>query len=308
MLLDVKEDSAASKAGLQSGDVIRKINGRPMYFVSEYDLVLRGQSELEVEFVRNYEIMNTSFELSRKDLVVISSVYPDTPAMNAGIRQGDVIVSVNGQQVSSPEGVVEIAGQSVSDGVVYEIKREGEVVKKTISPDESGMIGVGLSVVKTYENEELSVYSTDFPVSVLKIDDVRYPFWIAPFKAIGESVRLGGLTFEMAGTVFRSVFTQFSVPKGVAGPVGIAQLTHVFVQEGVLSVLRFVALLSLSLAIINIIPFPALDGGRLFFILVEVIIGRRISPKFEALIHAIGFLVLMLLVVVVTYSDILRLF
>jgi regulator of sigma E protease len=68
------------------------------------------------------------------------------------------------------------------------------------------------------------------------------------------------------------------------------------------------ALLSLSLAIINVLPFPALDGGRLFFILVELIIGRRISPKMEGVIHAIGFAVLMILIVAVTYSDIIKLF
>ncbi|HLG25413.1 MAG TPA: site-2 protease family protein, partial [Candidatus Gracilibacteria bacterium] len=125
--------------------------------------------------------------------------------------------------------------------------------------------------------------------------------------AFEESGKLSVITVEMFANVLKSVFTRFTVPEGVAGPVGIAQLTHTFVQEGILSLLRFMALLSLSLAIINILPFPALDGGRLFFILVEVVTGRKLGGKFEAWIHAIGFVLLMLLIFAVTYNDILRL-
>ena len=94
----------------------------------------------------------------------------------------------------------------------------------------------------------------------------------------------------------------------VAGPVGIAQMTHTFVQEGFIPLIRFVAILSLSLAVINILPFPALDGGRLLFLIIEMITGRRVNQKWEAYVHAFGYLLILLLLLVVTYSDILRLF
>jgi len=98
------------------------------------------------------------------------------------------------------------------------------------------------------------------------------------------------------------------IPDGVAGPVGIAQMTHVFVQEGFASVIRFVALLSLSLAVFNIIPFPALDGGRLAFLLFEAVTGRKPNQRFETALHGLGFMLLMLLLLAVTFQDIARLF
>ncbi|MBU1954121.1 site-2 protease family protein, partial [Patescibacteria group bacterium] len=137
---------------------------------------------------------------------------------------------------------------------------------------------------------------------------VQYPFWVAPFKALEETGRLSLVTLTMFGDVVSSIVTKFTVPEGVAGPVGIARLTYTFVQEGFLSVLRFMALLSLSLGIINIFPFPALDGGRALFILMEVIFRRRISLKFEALVHGIGFVILMAIIFFITYNDILTFF
>ena len=305
---DIKEESASTGAGLLKGDVILKINDKSVYFVDEYEAALRGASVLNYEILRNDEVKRIKVDLSQQNLVVISSVFPGTPAQEAGVQKGDVIVAVNNVSVSLPEDVVEVSGEFPEQAIQYKVERNGEFEVLTVSPDEQGLIGVGLSVIKSYENEELSVYASDFPVSVLKIEDVSYPVWEAPIKAVEESYRLGVMTVGMAGNVFKSVFTQFTVPEGVAGPVGIAQLTHVFVQEGFLSIIRFVALLSLSLAIINILPFPALDGGRLLFIVAELIVGRRVSAKFEAWIHAIGFIILMLIVLFVTYSDILRFF
>jgi regulator of sigma E protease len=170
------------------------------------------------------------------------------------------------------------------------------------------LIGVGLSRIYSYENDDLSVYGTDVATSVLKIGNVSYPFWIAPIKAFEESGRLSVLTAQTFVDVIKSLVTKFVVPEGVAGVVGIAQLTHVYVQAGALPLLRFVALLSLSLAMINIFPIPALDGGKLLFILVEAVSGRKVNQKFESIVHMIGFALLMLLILVITYSDIVRIF
>ncbi|MBP7057897.1 site-2 protease family protein, partial [Candidatus Gracilibacteria bacterium] len=172
---------------------------------------------------------------------------------------------------------------------------------------ENGLIGIGLSPISTYANNDLDLYSVDVVSSVIRIKDVTYPFYEAPVKALTESVRLGGLTIQMFVDVVKYMFTKFSVPSGVAGPVGIAQMTSVFMKEGIMSLLRFMALLSLSLAMINVIPFPALDGGRLLFIVIEMVIGRKVNPRVEAIVHTIGYALLMLLIVAVTYSDVMRL-
>ncbi len=308
VIMDVKAESDAEKAGLRKGDIILKMNGRAVYFVDEYESALKESGDLEFEVMRGGEVTTFKVGGGGESLVVVSSVFPNTPAEAAGVMKGDLVVSVEGEKVSVPQDLVAIASKYSGQPVDYVVMRNGAEIEIEVKPDAAGMIGVGLSPLKSYGREQLSVYAADFPVSVTKIDDVRYPLWEAPVVAFNESVKLAFLTVDMAGNVFKSVFTKLTVPEGVAGPVGIAQLTHVFVQEGFLSLIRFVALLSLSLAIINILPFPALDGGRLIFIIAEVIIGRRVGAKFEAWVHAIGFLVLMLLIIAVTYSDILRLF
>lgn len=307
VVMDIKEGSESEKAGFKNGDVILKMNGAPVYYVDEYETALGAGGDLEYEVMRDGDIVTLKVPGTVSGMVV-SSVFPETPAEKAGLEEGDLVVAVNGERVSGPTDMVRIAGKYGNEVLEYSVIREGEEIVFKIQPDAGGMVGVGLSYLKSHENEQLSVYAADFPVSVTKIDNVRYPVWEAPLVAFNESVKLSFLTVDMAGNVFKSVFTKLTVPEGVAGPVGIAQLTHVFVQEGFLSLIRFVALLSLSLAIINILPFPALDGGRLIFIIAEVIMGRRVGAKFEAWVHAIGFIILMLLIVAVTYSDILRLF
>lgn len=303
---DVKKDSITALSGLQQGDMLLKINDRPIYFMEDYNNTVIGESVLDYLIYRDGEIKNFRVELPQKRLVVVSNLVPNTPAFLAGVEKGDVILSINSESVSEPEDVVRNVKKGEKN--LYEFKRGDRVLSVIIQPDETGLIGVGLAKLISHENVQVTVFSTDAPVSILKINDVVYPFWEAPGKAIEELGKLSVVTFGMFAGLIRSVTTSLIVPVDVSGPVGIAQLTHVFVQEGFLSILRFMALLSLSLAIINIFPFPALDGGRLFFILIEVIVGRRVNPRIESIIHAFGFVLLMALIFLITYNDILKLF
>lgn len=304
----VKEGSVSGQAGLMAGDVILSVNDRPIYFISSYDEFLRRSSELQYMVVRGNEIKNFEVVLPKQYSVVVSGVVPNAPASEVGIKQGDVIISIDGTEMFSPQEVVAVNKEFAGKTLQYELIRDGQELSISVAPNDDGLIGIYPSTISSFENRELSLYPVSYISSVLEIRDIRYPVWIAPFRAIEESGRLAVVTVGMFTNVVKSIVTQFTVPEGVAGPVGIAQLTHVFIQEGVLSTIRFIALLSLSLAIINIFPFPALDGGRLFFILIEVVIGKRIGAKYESMIHAFGFVLLMLLIFVVTYNDIIRLF
>ena len=125
--------------------------------------------------------------------------------------------------------------------------------------------------------------------------------------AFTETYRLAGATLSMFGSLVTQLFTSLSIPDGVSGPVGIAQMTGVFVSEGFLSILRFMALLSLSLGVLNLLPFPGLDGGRLLFILIEGILGHPVNRKIEQVIHGLGAVFLVFLIVLVTYKDIAKL-
>lgn len=138
-------------------------------------------------------------------------------------------------------------------------------------------------------------------------DTVQYG-WSAPVVAFKEMGRLAKITAVMFGGVLQQFVSGQGVPDGVAGPVGIAQMTFVTVQAGFAALLRFVALLSLSLGVINILPIPALDGGKFFFIMVRALTGKKLNAKYEGLIHAGGFFFLIALIVYVTFNDVMNLF
>ena len=130
----------------------------------------------------------------------------------------------------------------------------------------------------------------------------HYPFWKAIPMGVGECIEAFGIFKN--GILSMIIGTE---PAVVAGPVGIAQITGEVAKAGMSPLLEFAAFLSINLAIINLLPLPALDGGRIVFVLLEwVRRGKRISPKIEGLVHFIGFAMLIGFILIITYQDILR--
>ncbi len=304
---EVEPGSVAYDYGLRSGDVILEVNDVEIFSVPEYEENVRGLSEITYEVYRDGITEEVLVELEGRK-VIVSRVLPGTPAEEIGLLDGDVIVSVNGNVINDSEELIQYVEEEGDQPLAYVIDRDGSRLFYEILPEE-GKIGVLLSELMIYGNDQaLSVYNVDLVSSVMEIKDEKYPVYIAPIVALEETWRMSKLTAIMFGDFVKSLVTSGEVPESVAGPVGIAQMTHGFVQEGFIPVLRFIAVLSLSLAVINILPFPALDGGRLLFIIIEFILGRKVNQKWESVIHMIGYVLILLLIVAVTYSDIVRIF
>lgn len=306
-IFDLYKSSEAYKVGLRKGDFILSINGKQLYSVSDFEQASRGQKIQEYEVYRDGIREKFIIEFEQIRWVIISAVLPDSPAEKAGFKNGDVIVSVNGNNVEDSLELIDFVEQHSSDTLAYLIERDGKRLFYEVKPEE-GKIGVFLSELMTYGKEQnMSVYNVSLTSSVVEVKEEKYPFYIAFYKSFNEGFRLAKLTGGMFLTIVADLIKSGEVPETVAGPVGIARLTYVFVQEGFIPLLRFVAILSLSLAVINILPFPALDGGRLLFIIIELIVGRRVNQKWESYIHAFGYFLILLLIFAVTYSDISRL-
>jgi regulator of sigma E protease len=144
-------------------------------------------------------------------------------------------------------------------------------------------------------------------VVVSDLEKKTYSLGEAPFKAVEINLsRASQMLVSLGGTVWRLVTLQ-PLRADVAGPIGIAQVTGEVVKYGFRAVLELMSILSLNLAVLNILPFPALDGGRLAFVFLEKIFGRRIKPAFERSTHQIGMLILFILILLVSFNDILRL-
>ncbi len=218
----------------------------------------------------------------------IIAVQKDTPAEYAGFKVGDIILNLDGRKFESVEELIAYNKARAGFEVVYELKRGKEIITRTVTPRpnppaDSGPVGFA-------------------PV---KIANATYPF----FKALGLSLtafadRVAGIT-QAFGMLIKNLFVSGKLIEGLAGPVGIAVLTRDFTQLGAVYLVQFIAVLSINLAVINVFPFPALDGGRVLFLLVEKVRGAR-SIKWEQVANTIGFLLLILLMVAVTFRDVNR--
>ena len=306
-VFDLDEDSELREFGLREGDIFLTINGKQIFSVEDYEKFIHEDSDLRYEFLRDGVVYEVVVENPDSGQVVISEVLPNSPALQGGLIAKDIILSVNGVEITEVFDLMSFLRENKGESLDFVVQRGDERLVVDITSDEDGRIGVLLSELMSYGNENgVTLYNLTLLSSVVEIKDEKYPFHVSLYKAFGETYKLSRLTVVMFGDFISNLVQRGEVPATVAGPVGIAQMTHGFVQEGFVSILRFVAILSLSLAVINILPIPALDGGRLVFIIVEFIAGRRVPQKWESYIHAFGYIFILMLIFAVTYSDVLR--
>lgn len=236
--------------------------------------------------------------------VLISAVSKNSPAEEAGIKSLSKVLAVNGKEIKDLGGFINIVNQNKGKeiGITLQDTRTNQILKIKVVPRKSppkgeGALGVGLFSVQTailnYETTPQKIFS-----------GISHPFNLMVYN------------FEVLGKLIGvSLKEKTAAPLGetVAGPVGIYSLVGNIVKipdfkERILQVLNLSGLLSISLAIFNILPIPALDGGRLFFIVIEIVTRRKVNQKFESYAHAIGMALLLSLIVLITFRDLLRIF
>ena len=221
--------------------------------------------------------------------VEITEVASGSPAEAAGMKTGDLILELDGLEVTDSLALQRYTYERVGQEVSLLLEREGERLEVTLTPRlqppaGEGPMGIAMHTV------------------VLGTKLVRYEAWRA--IPIGVS-----RTFRALGVIVLSVIYMVRglISPEVAGPIGIAQATGQVAQMGLPFLLQFTAFLSVNLALINLLPFPGLDGGRLAFVLLEALRGgRKVDPEKEGLVHLVGMFVLIGLVLVISYFDILR--
>jgi regulator of sigma E protease len=222
--------------------------------------------------------------------VVVGEVAPASPAAEAGILPGDTVLSINDKSVNNINDLQRDTQLNLGTEVTLLIRRTDsttetvDLIPRWKPPEGQGAIGVRIELIN--------------PVVARQ----HYPFWKAIPMGVIECVE----TFVLFKNGVISMIIG-SAPAAVAGPVGIAQITGEVAKAGISPLLEFAAFLSINLALINLFPLPALDGGRIVFVLLEwVRRGKRIAPKTEGMIHMIGFMLLMMAIMLVTYQDIIR--
>lgn len=227
----------------------------------------------------------------RSSDVVIADIVADSPADKALLKQGDKLISIDQEPV-----------KQIEDFQAYVSARAGQSVKLAYRRDKAeAVVEVVPEVIKSVEADRAII-----GLDLAELGVVRWPF----HKAVVESAKAAYGYLERIVSVLGSIAKQVLVGKGMGenlgGPVAIAVATNDMVDLGLPYVLLFTAILSFNLAIINIFPFPALDGGRIIFFIVEKIRGRPSRRLVEEWFHRAGFILLMVFAIFVTYHDIMR--
>lgn len=221
--------------------------------------------------------------------IEIMMVVEGTPAARADVHPGDEIIKVD-----------ELAGLKLTEIQNYVDAKKGQPVKFVFSR-RSQLIEKEIAPVEFTETKKGGI-----GVALLESGTVSYPWYLAFFKGFETMIIYSWEVLRAFWFLLVGLFQGVGVTENLAGPVGIAVLTGRVARLGLAHLLQFTALLSINLAIINFLPFPALDGGRILFLLIEKFRGRPVRQRIENLIHTFGFALLMLLVVLVTYRDVVR--
>lgn len=287
---------------LKGSDSKRSLVNKPKYIQGAVLLggiifnILFAWLLISVSLMSGYKMpVDTANYVVTNPKITILSVLENSPAKLAGLVSGDQITSLK-----EGDGVI-LVPQDVSD------------VQKFISESKS-KVQVSYSrgsEIKTTEVEPvpgISGSNKAIGISMSKVGEVHLPFYLAFWEGAKLTYDTVSQTFFSLIDFFGKIFTGKADISEVSGPVGIAGLVGDASNFGFIYLLGFTAFISINLAVINFMPFPALDGGRLFFLIIEAIIRRPISPKILNFINASGFIFLMLLMLFVTYHDIVKLF
>lgn len=224
--------------------------------------------------------------------IQIISVSDNSIAAQEGIIIQDELLSIDNQTFNQVNQVQEYIAANINQELTLEIKRGDEILEKKLSAHEIEL--------------EDGTTKKLIGIALVKTGTVSYPFFQAIWQGIITTLFLMKLIIVTFYGIIKDLIIVQKLTYEISGPVGIAAVTGQVVQLGFIYVLQFAALLSINLGIINFFPFPALDGGRFIGLIIEAIRRKPNNPKIEALVHNIGFGLLMVLILVITYRDVAR--
>lgn len=214
----------------------------------------------------------------------VATILKDSAAQKAGIQEGDIVTSVNGINVANSEEViisVMDSGQKLKLGLEHEGQKIEKEVEVTGKQGDSARLGIGLETV----------------------GKIRAPFYLAPYIAVKETSRLTVMTVKEFGKFLSLALRTGEISDSVGGPVAIVKVTGVAASMGFAPLMQLLIMLSVSLGVVNILPFPALDGGHILFLGIEKVLGRELPTKFKEAVNKAGFALLLLLIVWITFKD-----
>ncbi len=250
-------------------------------------VLLSVQAGLGVPTMVTEENKNTVTDLQ----TFVVGIDAGTPAESAGLKELDRIDELDGIDAPVISEVQRIGREKGGQEVEMEVERQGRHITLSIAPRAEWPLDEG-----------------PFGIAVQATGLMKVPWWQTPWAGITRTWYMLAAIVSQFIMVLQQLFSGSGVEDALTGPIGIAVYTNEVTNLGISYVLEFAALISINLAIINILPIPALDGGRILFVLMEAIFRKKIPGKIEQISHMTGFALLILLMLVITYKDVIRFF
>lgn len=299
----VVPDSPAAKAGIQDGDKIVKLDGqrnptwedvnlkevasadRPMYLTIQRE----GRSFDTVVTPILSERLGFGYAgWDERGEVQLGAIEPGYPAEKAGLQKGDLLLAVNGQPIHSVYKFQEMTKNSGGKPLDVEFSRTGETHHATVQPVYSKLDGPARWMIGVAPQQKLHLITTR----------LSFP------EALNESVRQNTKGAMLIGAFLKGVVERRMSPKTITGPIGIAQLSGEAARQGPSAFFMLMSMVSLNLAIFNLLPIPILDGGVIVMLLIEMVMQRDLSLSVKEAVLKLGFVFILMIVAFVIYNDI----
>lgn len=299
VMIDDGSESVFKEMGFRTGDVIVEVNGKPVkYWEEALDPELFTNSALTYTVKRGSDMLslvappnmmtrlNDAKGEGLRPLTppIVGELVSGYPAEKIGLKKGDKILRVAGASIYDWSDLVRIVGENANKEILVEWQTaQGELKSATVTPNSSGKIGISVAPI---EREYL-----------------RLGFFEGLVAGIAQTGKMTAMTIKGFGKLFTG---QEDVSKSLGGPIKIAKLAGQTAEQGLRSFLWFLAILSISLAFINILPIPALDGGQFVMNCVEGVMGRELPLKTKMAIQQVGFTALLVLMAFIFVNDIIN--
>ena len=314
----VADGSPAATAGLRTGDTIVAVNGRLVAYWEDLDRALVGSAGRPLELRVRHDgaertmtvtprlrsVPDPVFREPRESwdigagpqlLPMITSVGPRSPAEKAGLRPGDVVLSVAGQPLYTHEDLLEAIRTRPGQSFTLTIERDGTPLTVTVTPEPVKE--------RLPTGEEVTVGKIQAGLAPKAVRFEPY----GPLTAAWQgTVRTWEMTVLIAKGLWKLVSRQIDL-SNIGGPIQIATETTRQANDGLVSVAVFVALISVNLGVLNLLPIPMLDGGHLLFFVIEAVLGRPLSLRKREVAQQVGFVLLMVIMFFALYNDLTRL-